>query len=133
MHTGLSIHVYMYTGAYVCVVYVCVSVCTYICMNIYIDKPVIEITATGRCGHVDVSWTSTNNDDVCSPVQYNVTLSSSSSTMDVIISNSSINTHRFTVLPNNTRFNITVIGINLMGIASEPASASVEMCMLFGT
>ena len=100
----------------------------------YIDIPVVEITATtAGCDYVSVSWTTTGSSNMCGPVRYNVTLSSSSSTMDVIISNSSINTHRFTVLPNNTQFNITVIGINLMGIASEPASASMEMCMLFGT
>ena len=94
----------------------------------YTDRPVVEITATaGGCGYVSVSWTATGNSDVCSPVQYNVTLSSS--TMDITVSITSVNTHCFTELPDNTQFNITVIGINVMGVASDPASTSVDICM----
>ena len=94
----------------------------------------VEITTTtAGCDYVSVSWTTTGSSVMCRLVQYNVTFSSSSSTMDVIVFNSSINTYHFTVLPNNTQFNINVTGINVMGNASEPASASVGMCMLCGT
>ena len=44
----------------------------------------------------------------------------------------SMNTHRFTKLPNNTPFNVTVVGYNMMEISSDPVSTSVEtnnMCM----
>ena len=92
----------------------------------------VEITATGGCGYVSVSWTATGNSDVCSPVRYNVTLSSSA--MDMTVSITSMNTYNFTALPNNTQFTVTVIGINVMGVASDPVSTSVEtncksMCM----
>ena len=94
-----------------------------------VDKPVVEITAVaGECGYVSVSWTATGNSDVCSPVQYNVTLSSS--TMNMTVSITSMNTHRFTELPDDTQFTITVIGINVMEVASDPVSTSVTTnCM----
>ena len=93
----------------------------------YIDRPVVEITAVaGGCGYVSVSWTATGNSDVCSPVQYNVTLSLS--TMDMTVSITSMNTHRFTELPDDTQFTVTVIGINMMGVVSDPVSTSVDIC-----
>ena len=101
--------------------------CTYIC---YVDRPVVEITtATVGCGYVSVSWTATGNNDVCSPVQYNVTLSSS--IMNMTVSIISMNTYNFTELPDDTQFTITVIGINVMGVASDPVSTSVDiiLCM----
>ena len=94
----------------------------------FVDRPVVEITAaTAVCGYVNVSWTATGNNDECSPVQYNVTLSSS--TMDMTVSITSMNTHSFTELSNNTQFNVTVIGINVMGVVSDPASTSVDIRM----
>ena len=96
----------------------------------YVDKPVVEITtATRECGYVSVSWAATGSVDECRPVQYNVTLSSS--TMDMTVSNTSMNTHNFTELANDTQFTITVIGINVMGVASDPVSTSVDiiLCM----
>ena len=90
----------------------------------YIDRPVVEITtAMGGCGYVSVSWTATGNSDVCRPIQYNVTLSSSMINMDAMVT--SMNFHRFNELPNNTQFTVTVIGINVMGLASDPVSVSV--------
>ena len=95
---------------------------------LYIDKPVIEITAVGGCGYVSVSWTATGNSDVCRPVQYNVTLSSSMMNMATVVT--SMNTYRFNELPNNTQFNVTVTGINVMGLASDPVSTSVKTMMV---
>ena len=92
----------------------------------YVDRPVVDITtATGGCGYVSVSWTAIGNNDVCTPVQYNVTLSSSSTT-DMIVLITSINTYNFTELPDDTQFTVTVIGINVMGVASDPVSISVR-------
>ena len=90
----------------------------------FVDKPVVEITATtGGCGYVSVSWTETGKSDVCSPVQYNVTLSSSS-TINMTVSITSMNTYNFTELSDDSQFSVTVIGINL-GVASYPVSALV--------
>ena len=89
----------------------------------YIDRPVIEITATGGCGYVSVSWMVSGNIDVCRPVQYNVTLSSSIININAVIT--SKNTHRFNELPDDTQFTVTVIGIYAMGLASDPVSTSV--------
>ena len=101
-------------------------VCNYV--RIFVDRPVIEITtATTGCGYVSVSWTATGNNDECSPVQYNVTLSSS--TMNMIVSTTSMSTHNFTKLPKDTQFTVTVIGINMMGGASDPVCISLDICM----
>ena len=104
----------------------CISVCTYVFMFIcYVDRPVVEIiTATAGCGYVSVSWTATGNNNECSPIQYNVTLSSS--TVDMTVPITSMNTHNFTELPDDTQFTVTVIGINMMGVPSDPVSTSVE-------
>ena len=88
----------------------------------------VEITtATAVCGYVNVSWTATGNNDVYSPVQYNVTLSSTS--VDMITSITSMNAHNFTDLPDDTQFTVTVIGINMMGVVSDPVSTSLDICM----
>ena len=131
--------------ACICVVYVCmhacISICTYVCMFIcpvcYVDRPVVEITAVaGGCGYVSVSWTATGNSDVCSPVQYIVTLSSS--TMNITVTTIPMNTHNFTELPDDTQFTVTVIGINMMGVVSDPVSTSMRsncesMCIPYGS
>ena len=79
----------------------------------YIDRPVIEITtATGGCGYVYVSWSVTDSDpdDVCSIGRFNVTLSSG----DIfVLATTNTNFHNFTGLPDDTLFNVTVIGISL--------------------
>ena len=96
-------------------------VCVYV---LYIDKPVVEITAIGGCGYVNVSWTATGNSDVCRPVQYNVTLSSSLINMDAVVT--SMNFYHFNGLPDDARFTVIVIGINVMGLASDPVFTSVK-------
>ena len=88
----------------------------------------IEITATGGCGYVNVSWMVTGNIDVCTPVQYNVTLSSSMMKMDSVVT--SINAHRFNGLPDDTQFTITVTGIYATGLASDSNSTFVKAMMV---
>ena len=122
----VCMYVCTYAYMYLCsaCMHACISVCTYICMFIcYVDRPVVEIkTATAGCEYVSVSWTATGNNDVCSPVQYNVTLSSS--TIETVLI-TSMNTHNFTELPDDTQFTVTVISINMMGVASDPVSTAV--------
>ena len=84
----------------------------------------IEITASGGCGYVFLSWTSTVIGDMCRTVRYNVTLSSSM--INMTESYTSMNTHYFYGLPNNTQFNVTVVGYNMIGRTSDPVSTSVE-------
>ena len=99
----------------------CVCMYTYICTT---DKPVVQITTTtAGCDYVSVSWMVTGNTDVCRPVQYNVTLSSSMINMAAVVT--SMTTHRFNGLPDDTQFTVTVIGINVMGLASDLSSTSV--------
>ena len=88
----------------------------------------IEITATGGCGYVSVSWNATGNIDVCRPVQYIVTLSSSMMKMDSVVT--SMNTHHFTGLPDDTQFTVTVTGIYAMGLASDSVSTFVKTMMV---
>ena len=130
---------YVHMHACICVVYVCMHAYQYVhtCVCSYIDRPVVKITiATAGCGYVGVSWTATGNSDVCSPVQYNVTLSSS--TLNMTVSITSVNTHNFTELPDDTQFTVTVIGINMIEVASDPVSTSVRsncesMCIPYGS
>ena len=80
-----------------------------------LERPVIEITtATGGCGYVYVSWIVTDSDldDVCSISHFNVTLSSGDISMSIMIARLS---HNFTGLPDDTLFNVTVIGIDVTG------------------
>ena len=84
----------------------------------------VQITATtGGCDYVSVSWTTAGSSDVCTPVQYNVTLSSSMINMAAVVT--SMKTHHFTGLPDDTQFTVTVVGFNVMGFASDSVSASV--------
>ena len=80
-------------------------------------------TTTGGCDYVSVSWTAAGSSDVCRPVQYNVTFSSSMINMGTVVT--SMKTHHFTGLPDDTQFTVTVTGINVMGLASDPVSTSV--------
>ena len=101
-------------------------------LHTYIDPPVVKITAaTGGCGYVYVSWNVTNNIELCQIVQYNVTLSSS--TVNIIISSSEMNSHNFTELSGDTLFNVTVTGINAMGFASNPDSTSIRTMICIST
>ena len=97
----------------------------------YIDIPVVEITRiTAGCEYVSVSWIVTGSSDVCTPIQYDVMLSSSMMNMNATVT--SMNTHLFTKLPDDTQFTITIIGINMIGDASDSVSTSVitkEHCM----
>ena len=97
-------------------------------MYTYVDEIVIEITATGGCGYVSVSWMVTGNIDVCMPMQYSVTLSSSMINMNAVVT--SMNFHRFTGLPDDTQFTVTVTGIYAMGLASDSDSTSVKTMMV---
>ena len=100
-------------------------------LHTYTDPPVVKITAaTGGCGYVYVSWNVTNNIELCQIVQYNVTLLSS--TVNVIISSSEINSHNFTGLSDDTLFNVTVTGINAMGFAN-PDSTTVRTMICIST
>ena len=83
----------------------------------------IKATTIG-CESVYVSWTTTGSSDVCKITQYNVTLSSTS--INVILSISGINSHNFTGLPDDTLFNVTITGINMTGFVGVPDSISVR-------
>ena len=75
----------------------------------------IEITtATGGCGYVYVLWiiTDSDHDNVCSIGRFILTLSSVDITISVI---SVMLSHNFTGLPDDTLFNVTVIGTSLTG------------------
>ena len=94
-------------------------------MYTYIDRPVVEITrVTAGCGYVSVSWMPSGSSDICRPVRYDLMLSSSMQNITATVN--SMNNHRFTRLSDNTQFNVTVIGINMMGVGSDPVSTSVE-------
>ena len=108
-------------------------VCTYVYIQFYVlyvhvDEIMIEITAVGGCGYVSVSWMVTGTIDMCSPIEYNVTLSSSMMKMDSVVT--SATTHRFTGLPDDTQFTVTVTGIYAMGLASDSDSTSVKTMMV---
>ena len=71
------------------------------------------VTATGGCGYVSVSWTVINNvpdDDMCGIGHFNVTLSSVDVSMTV---NTLVISYNFTELPDDTLFNVAVIGISI--------------------
>ena len=71
------------------------------------------VTATGGCGYVSVSWTVINNvpdDDMCKIGHFNVTLSSVGVSMTVRIV---VFSYNFTGLPDDTLFNVTVIGTSI--------------------
>ena len=73
-------------------------------------------TATGGCGYASVSWSVIGNvddDDVCGIGSFNITLTSMDISMTVIVR--SLSSYFFTGLPDDTVFNVTVIGINVIG------------------
>ena len=75
----------------------------------------VEITAvSGGCRYVNISWSTTGNNDECSVFSYNVTLSYV--TMDDHVTQSMItimNSSTITGLPDDTQVNITVTGIGI--------------------
>ena len=76
----------------------------------------IQITrATGGCGYVFMSWTVTDSDvdDDCSIGRFNVELSSVDISVSVM---SQMLSYNFTGLPDDTLFNVSVMGISLTGI-----------------
>ena len=84
----------------------------------YIEKPQVGITTImGGFGYVYVKWVAIGNvhhdDPLCSINRFYVTLSSVDiSTTVIVISRISRN---FTGLPDDTLFNVTVVGINAEG------------------
>ena len=70
----------------------------------------------GGFRYIFVKWFVTGNvhhDPICSIIRFNVRLSSmDNSTTAVVISGIS---HNFTGLPDDTLFNVTVVGINVNG------------------
>ena len=102
------------------------------CVCTYIDQPVVKITAkTGGCGYVYVSWTAPGSSDVCRITQYNVTLSSTTVNMTILINGT--NFHNFTGLPDDTVFNVTVTGINDTELTGIPGSTSVRTLICIST
>ena len=97
----------------------------------YIDVPVIEITATGGCGYVSVSWAVIGNNDACPVHAYTIKLLSS--TMDelhnIITSNEQ---RKFNELPFNTLFYVTVLSHNVIAALSNSFTTSVRTLDLKG-
>ena len=88
------------------------------------DKPTVEITATGGCGYVNVSWTVIGNNDVCNIVSFTVELVSAPMNITERMQ-TDVNSYNFTGLPNDTVFNINVIGSSKL-VNTDVASSSVR-------
>ena len=85
----------------------------------------VEITATGGCGYVNVSWTVIGNNDACLVVYYTITLLSS--TMDKLeIYLTSGNQLTINGLQFNTLFYVTVLSNNAIVALSNPVTTSVR-------
>ena len=101
-------------------------------MNVhYIERPMVEIaTVTGGCGYVYVSWIVINNvpqDVTCGISGFTIVLSSMDVSMTVM---TTMITHNFTGLPDDTLFNITVIGTNINERKVSPASTAVKTMII---
>ena len=94
----------------------------YVCI-VYIDKPVVNITATGGCGYVYVSWIVIGNNDICKINSFSVILLSLQQGINEPRS-TDMNSYNFTRLPNDTQFDI-VISINEQSNTDLP-SANVK-------
>ena len=108
----MYIHTYSYIYAYIIYIYT------------YVDKPVVEITATGGCGYIYVSWTVIGNNDVCNIVSFTVELVSVPMNITERIQ-TDVNSYNFTGLPDDTLFDITAIGSSKL-VNTDPASTSVR-------
>ena len=108
-HNYASMHVH--ACMYVYVLYVCIYIRTYVCC---VDKPVVEITAvTVGCGYVNISWSTTGNNDECSVSLYNVTISYVTMDDHVIEAMlTAMSSSTITRLPDDTQIIITVSGIS---------------------
>ena len=72
-------------------------------------------TSTGGCGYVYLSWIVINNvpdDDMCGISRFNVSISSVDVSMTVM---TTMIFYNFTRLPDDTLFNVTVIGTSING------------------
>ena len=80
----------------------------------YQDIPAVEITtATGGCGYVYVSWTVLGNNDICEITTFHLTLVSlvMGKPMGPTTQKSTdMYSYNFTGLPDDTQFDISVIG-----------------------
>ena len=80
---------------------------TYQCGCIYTDVPVVEVTATGGCGYISLSWTVPDDNEACPVRLYTIKLLSS--TMDELASAVlSLQQHTFRKLSFNTQFYVTI-------------------------
>ena len=98
----------------------------YVRMHIITDKPMIEITATGGYRYVYVSWSvSANaNDGVCRITKIVVAISFMDESM--IVNSGPVGSHNFTGLPDNTTFNISIVGTNMMSSSISSNFTSVK-------
>ena len=111
------------------IMYMCII---FIYVHMYAVKPVIEIvTATGGCGHVDIRWTKIGrNNEVCSTVQYNLTLSSVTVDVSTTILTTA-NSHTFIGLPDDILFNVILFGHNVFGLQSNLVVTSVRTISMY--
>ena len=116
----MYIHTYRYIYAYIIYIYT------------YADVPVVEITtATGGCGYVYVSWTVIGNNDVCDIASFTVQLVSVPMSITEQIS-TDMNSYNFTGLPDDTLFDITIIGSSPL-VNTDPVSTSVRTMIFKST
>ena len=78
------------------------------------EKPMIQITATGGYRHVYVSWSVSGNvsDDACQITGIVVAISFINASMTV--NSVPVGSYNFTGLPDDTTYNITIAGLNMM-------------------
>ena len=88
----------------------------------------VEITATGGCGYVSVSWTVIDNNDICEIADFNVLLVSVPTGITEQISTDKYS-YNFTGLSDDTLFRIGIIGSSEL-INTDPVYTSViTKCM----
>ena len=85
----------------------------------------VEITATGGCGYVNVSWTVIGNNDACQVAYYTITLlSSTMDKLNIYITNE--NQLTINGLQFNTLFYVTVLSNNAIIALSNSVTTSVR-------
>ena len=97
-------------------------------MHIHADVPMVEITATGGFGYVNVSWTVIDNNNICEIVNFNVLLVSVPTGITERIS-TDMYSYNFTGLPDDTLFHISIIGSSEL-VNTDSASTSVRTMIL---
>ena len=91
----------------------------------------VEVTATGGCGNVKVSWTVIGNNDACPVRSYTIILLSSR--MDELDSIITSNKQRsYNDLPYDTLYYVTVISHNAIVALSNSVTTSVKTLNLKG-